>query len=139
MSRCVHPTLYFYNLIHHICYCNKAGVPLTDYKRIGGPVDGGLIRSNLLQLFSTDRFDPIARPSDQITALAIENYLQSWDQSLTWQTTADYPQLSFSSNSISPTAQFFIRFSTGPSDPLIIRAMGRRLNSVEIIFFNIYT
>ena len=55
---------------------------------------------------------------------AIENYLWSSDQSLTWQTTADYHRLSFSPVASSPTARFFIRFSIQPSDPPISRPMG---------------
>ena len=61
--------------------------------------------------------------------LAIENYLRSSDQSLTWQTTTDYLQLLFSSD----TARFFIRFSIRPSDPPISRVMGRRLKGKQTI------
>ena len=45
----------------------KAGVPLTDYKRVGGSTVGASIGRNLLRLFFIDRFDPTARPSDQIS------------------------------------------------------------------------
>ena len=61
--------------------------------------------------------------------LAIENYLRSSDQSLTWQTTADYLRLLFPPDASSPTARFFIRFFIRPSDPPISRAMGRRLSA----------
>ena len=40
---------------------------MTDYKRVGGFAVGGSIGWNFLRLFSTDRFDPTARPSDQIS------------------------------------------------------------------------
>ena len=48
--------------------------------------------------------------------LAIKNSLRSSDQSLTWQTTADYLRLLFSPDASSPTARFFIRFFIRSSD-----------------------
>ena len=108
----------------------EAGVPLTDYKRIGGSAVGGSIGWNLPRLFSTDRFDPAARPSEQILAIisvAIKNYLRSSDKSLTWQTTADYLQILFSPDASSRTGRFFIRFSIWTSDPPISRPMWRQL------------
>ena len=82
---------------------NKAGVLLTDYNRMGGSAVGGSIR------FSSDRFDPTARPSDQILAIisvAMEKYLRSSDQSLTCQTTADHSDYQFSLMQVLPLPDF---------------------------------
>ena len=71
----------------------------------------GSIGWNLLRLFSTDRFDPAARPLDQIFAInlrvAIVNYLWSSDPSLICQTTTSQLRLLFSPDTSSSTGPIF--------------------------------
>ena len=96
----------------------KSGVPLTDYKRVGGSAVGGSIGWNLLRLFSTDRFDPIARPSDQIShwqsKITSDRRTKVWHGRLPLITSDYY----FSPTQVLPLPDF----SSGPP---ILRSVGQ--------------
>ena len=122
--KCLHHTFYF----HFHFSKDKAGVPLTDYKRSGGSAVSGAIWWNLLRLFPTDRFDPTARPSDQISHW--QSKITSDRQTKFWHgrlplITSDYY---FPLTQVLPLPDFSSNFS---SDPPISRAMGHRLQVRE--------
>ena len=99
---------------------SKAGVPLTDYKRIGGSAVGGSIGCYLLRLFSTDRFDPTARPSDQISQSKItsDRRTKVWHGRLPPITSIYY----FPPMQVLPLPNFSPDF---PSDHPILRSVGQ--------------
>ena len=94
----------------------KAGVPLTDYKRIGRVRGWWFDRMKFAPIIFLRSFRSHCPTVGPNLTLAIENYLRSSDQSLTLQTTTDYLRLLFSPDASSPTARFFIRFSIRSSD-----------------------
>ena len=102
--------------------CSKAGVPLNDYKRIGGSAVGGSIGWILLRLFSTDRFDPTAQPSDQIShwqsKITSDRRTKVWHGRLP-PITYDYY---FPLTQVLPLLDFSSDFST---DPPILRSVGQ--------------
>ena len=106
---------------HQFVKIRDVGVPLTDYKRIGGFAVGGSIGWKLLRLFSTDRFDSTARPSDQISQW--QSKITSDRRTKVWHVrlppiTSDYY---FTPTQVLPLPDFSSDFS---SDPSILRSVG---------------
>ena len=92
------------HLIRRAIRCQlKAGVPLSDCRWFNR-----MKFAPIIFLRSFRSHCPTVGPN---FTLAIENYLRSSDQSLTWQTTTNYLRLLFSSDASSPTARWDAGFT----------------------------